>query len=72
MAGTKGETLMARVKKEVGFGLFSPTVPGYAGVQVSAGVTFATDMDGNVIRKATPEDIKKWNEAWNRIASEMF
>jgi len=71
MADT-AQSLGERVRKEVGFSLFSPTVPGFAGVNISAGVTFVCGPDGNVIRKATPEDIKKWNEAWNRIAAEMF
>jgi hypothetical protein len=71
MAAT-AQSLGERVKKEVGFSLFSPTVPGFAGVSISSGVIFVCDLVGNVIRKASTEDIKKWNEAWNRIAAEMF
>jgi hypothetical protein len=69
---TNSEKLSERVRKEVGFYLFSPTISGFAGVPVSSGVTLVCGLDGNVLRKATTDDVQKWNQAWNRIAAEIF
>lgn len=54
------DTLSNRVEKEVGFSLRPDGNP-----------PTVVDLNDTVLRKATLDDIKKWNETWNRIANEM-
>ena len=61
-----------QVMKEAGFLLFAPTVPGYGETRIPAGVIFVCDLNGNIIREAAEDDVRKWNDIWNRLAHEAF
>lgn len=67
----KGTEFVQKVIKEVGFELMGTTKPGFAGVPIY-NETLVLDPNGEILRKATEEDIRKWNEAWNRLAAEAY
>jgi|GEM_PF-3660273 len=62
---------LEKVKREVGFGLVPTFQQGFAGVDITAD-TLVIDLGGHILRKAGKEDIRKWNEAWNRHAEAAY
>lgn len=63
------DTLDNRIEKAVGFYLRQDMMPG---TSIAASMTTVFDLNGNALRKATPADIKKWNETRNRLMQEEF
>lgn len=61
------DTFDNRLEKAVGFYLRQDMMPG---TNISASTTTVLDLNGNVLRKATPADIKKWNETRSRMIQE--
>jgi hypothetical protein len=63
------DTLDNRIEKAVGFYLRQDVMPG---TNIAASTTTVFDLNGNALRKATPADIKKWNEIRNRMTQEEY
>jgi len=63
------DTLDNRIEKTVGFYLRQDMMPG---TNITASTTTVFDLNGNALRKATPADIKKWNEIRNQMTQEEY
>ena len=68
----KATEFAKRVAEKAGFSLLSPTQAGFAGVQVSTGKTLVLDLNGEILREATKDDINQWNTIWNEMATEAY